>query len=606
MEPSCTPFDKLEVVDAKPLRCLPPGVSPFGTQFPPSNPQIPIQTPSVYNKGVVSKAPPMGVKSSRVNANNGDNNSLPSNGGEKRRLNRPTKKVKLSEEVRLLSLEGDRDSVSKVLIKFDALRRRLAQIEPEPSKRPDLKVGTIMMNNGLRTNMRKRIGNVAGVDIGDIFFFRIELCMVGLHTQTMAGIDYMNIKYDRVQEPVAVSIVSSGGYEDHDGDGKVLIYTGQGGNVSIDQKLEGGNLALERSVHRGNEVRVIRGVKDVESRKSKVYIYDGLYRIEKSWTEKSKMGAAVFKYKLVRIPGQHEAFTIWKLIQTWRDNIGCRPGLLLLDITSGAEKVPVSLVNEIDGDKRSPRFIYFKGLKFSKAMEPSVGCNCQGTCLPGSNCSCIQVNGGDTPHANGVLVIQKSVVHECGPSCSCYPDCSNQVSQNGLKVRLEVFKTKEKGWGLRSWDPIRAGIFICEYTGEVIDMDDKGADVDDEYTFNTTNAGDYSNEWNYVPELIEEEKPVSNEKFKPSSPITISAKNMGNVARFMNHSCSPNVFWQLVLHGQNKDSFPHIMFYAIKHIPPMTELTYDYSKCGKKKQCFCGSANCRSFFGQEFCKTENS
>ncbi|KAI3977226.1 hypothetical protein MKX01_035956 [Papaver californicum] len=556
MEASCTPFDKLEVVDAKPLRCLPPGVSPFGTHFPSSNPQIPFQTPSVYNKGVVWKAPP-----SHVNANNGDNNSLPSNGGEKQRLNRPTKKVKLSEE--------------KVLIKFDALRIRLAQIEPEPSKRPDLKVGTIMMNNGLRTNVRKRIGNVAGVNIGDIFFFRIELCMVGLHTQTMAGIDYLNIKYDQVQEPVAISIVSSGGYE-------VMM-----------EMVKWGNLALERNVHRGNEVRVIRGVKDVESRKSK--------------TEKSKMGAAVFKYKLVRIPRQREAFTIWKSIQTWRDIIGCRPGLLLLDITSGAEKVPVSLVNEIDGDKRSPRFIYFKGLKFSKTMEPLVGCNCQGTCLPGSNCSCIQVNGGDTPHANGVLVIQKSVVHECGPSCSCYPDCSNQVSQNGLKVRLEVFKTKEKGWGLRSWDPIRAGTFICEYTGEVIDTDDKGADVDDKNTFNATNAGDYSNEWNYVPGIIEEEKAVdSNEKFKPSSPIMISAKNMRNVVRFMNHSCSPNVFWQLVLHGQNKDSFPHIMFYAIKHIPPMTELTYDYAKCGKKKRCFCGSANCRSFSGQEFCKTENS
>ncbi|KAI3850967.1 hypothetical protein MKX03_036447 [Papaver bracteatum] len=600
MEP--TNFDELEVVDAKPLRSLPPDVSPFETYIPTSNPQILIQKPSINDKVGVSKASPMDLKSSHANANNGDDNK--SNGEKKQRLSRPTKKVKLSEEVRLLSLEGDRDSVSKVMIKFDALRRRLAQIEPEPIKRPDLKVGTIMMNNGLRTNARKRIGNVAGVDIGDIFFFRIELCMIGLHTQTMSGIDYMNVTYDQVQEPVAVSIVSSGGYEDDDGDGKTLIYTGQGGNASIDQKLEGGNLALERSVHRGNEVRVIRGVKDVESRKSKVYIYDGLYRIEKYWTEKSKMGAAVFKYKLVRIPGQREAFTIWKSIQTWRDNIGCRPGLLLMDITSGVEKVPVPLVNEIDGDKRSPRFIYLKGLKFSKTMKPLVGCNCQGTCLPGSNCSCIKVNGGDTPHANGVLVVQKSVVHECGPSCSCYPGCSNQVSHDGVKVRLEVFKTKEKGWGLRSWDPIRAGTFICEYAGEVIDA--KGADVDDEYTFTATNAGDYSNEWNYVPELIDEKKTVDlDEKFKPSSPIMISAKNMGNVARFMNHSCSPNVFWQPVLHGQNKDSFPHIMFYAIKHIPPMTELTYDYLKCGKKKRCFCGSANCRSFFGQEFCETEN-
>ncbi|KAI4372868.1 hypothetical protein MLD38_011052 [Melastoma candidum] len=44
-----------------------------------------------------------------------------------------------------------------------------------------------------------------------------------------------------------------------------------------------------------------------------------------------------------------------------------------------------------------------------------------------------------------------------------------RVSQTGLKVRLEVFMTKDGGWGLRSWDPLRAGASICEYAGEVID-----------------------------------------------------------------------------------------------------------------------------------------
>ncbi|RZC58501.1 hypothetical protein C5167_005805 [Papaver somniferum] len=628
-------FDKNRVLDVKPLRCISPISSfpPFGSQvshpappqpppnptgfsqfsqfyqpfFNPSIPQYPVHTPA---KPDLPKKNPKTPSSTTNEQGNSTNSSIPiidstgaSNGGKQRStsITRPTKRVKISEEVRLSSQEGDSVSVGNVLMKFDALRRRLAQVEGEINKRPDLTAGSIMMAKGLRTNMRKRVGVVNGIEVGDIFYFRIELCLVGLHAQSMAGIDYMVLKFDQGEEPVALSVVSSGGYEDDVGDGNVLIYSGQGGKDEGDQKLERGNLALEKSLHRASEVRVIRGVKDVANPTGKVYMYDGLYKIQKSWTEKTKTGAGVFKFKMVRMPGQPEAFTIWKSIQSWREDINSRPGLILQDITAGAEKVPVPLVNEIDiGDGRPAPFLYHTGLKYLKPVNPLIGCQCQGgKCLPSSNCSCILANGGDPPYANGILAIQKSLIHECGPSCSCYPNCKNQVSQNGPKVRLEVFMTKNKGWGLCSWDPIRAGTFICEYAGEVIDKDDRGgAHVDDDYIFNATHLGDYSNEWNYVPELIGEEKPVDlNEAFKPALPMMISAKKMGNVARFMNHGCSPNVFWQLVLRGQNKDSFPHIMFYAFKHIPPMTELTYDYVESGRMKQCFCGSANCRSFFG---------
>lgn len=56
----------------------------------------------------------------------------------------------------------------------------------------------------------------------------------------------------------------SGGYEDDEDGGDVIIYTGQGGQDKNsrqcgNQKLEGGNLALERSMHYGLEVRVILG-----------------------------------------------------------------------------------------------------------------------------------------------------------------------------------------------------------------------------------------------------------------------------------------------------------------------------------------------------------
>ncbi|XP_031280467.1 histone-lysine N-methyltransferase, H3 lysine-9 specific SUVH1-like [Pistacia vera] len=507
--------------------------------------------------------------------------------------------------------DGDRKSVGYILLIYDLLRRKLSQFEDTKEatagtiRRPDLKASTVLTNKGIRTNIKKRVGVVPGVEVGDIFYFRMEMNLVGLHFPCMAGIDYMGLKINREEEPVAVSIVSSGGYEDNveDGDGYVLIYSGQGGNIFrkdkeiMDQKLERGNLALEKSFHRGNEIRVIRGIKDLATLNGKVYVYDGLYKIQESWVEKGKSGCNVFKYKLVRSPGQPEAFMTWKSVQQWKDGITSRTGVILPDLTSGVENIPVSLVNDVDNEKGPAHFKYVPSLKYSKhvnLVESSAGCTCRSGCLPGNpNCPCIKKNGGYLPCiAHGVLVNPKSLTHECGFSCLCPPNCRNRVTQGGLKVHLEVFRTKDKGWGLRSWDPIRAGAFICEYAGQVIDISkiENGDEIEDDYIFDATRT--YQPE-DYLPCIF-------NEAAKIPFPLIITAKDVGNVARFMNHSCCPNVFWHPVFR-ENKEGYDvHIAFYAIKHIPPMTELTYNYGsvlpdKAVRKKNCQCGSSKCRGF-----------
>ncbi|GKV39699.1 hypothetical protein SLEP1_g47430 [Rubroshorea leprosula] len=522
--------------------------------------------------------------------------------------------------------DGNWEVVENVLMRFDALRRRFSQLEDAKEttsgiiRRADLKAGNVLMSKGIRTNMKKRIGAVPGIQYGEIFFFRMELCVVGLHAPSMGGIDYINVRGNSEQETLALSIVSSGGYDDEAEDADVLIYSGQGGNAyykdkeAADQKLERGNLALETSLHRGNEVRVVRGMKDAVSTKAKVYVYDGLYKIQESWMEKGKSGGSMFKYKLLRLPGQPDVFALWKSIEKWKEGLSSRPGLILPDLASGAESMPVSLVNEVDDEKGPAYFTYFPTVKYSKSfklLHPSFGCNCHSACAPGStNCSCIQKNGGDFPYtANFNLVSRKSLVYECGPSCPCFPNCKNRVSQMGLKVRLEIFKTRDRGWGLRSWDPIRAGTFICEYAGEVIDKINtrqSGEDDHNEHVFDTSRTYQ-SFRWNFEPELIEEESPPApTEEFDIPSPLIISAKNIGNVARFMNHSCSPNVFWQPVIYEHNNESFLHIAFFAKRHIPPMTELTYDYgiaptdgesnSTPSGRKKCLCGSPQCRGYY----------
>ncbi|XP_073285101.1 histone-lysine N-methyltransferase, H3 lysine-9 specific SUVH1-like [Primulina huaijiensis] len=502
---------------------------------------------------------------------------------------------------------GDRDTVETILLAFDLLRRKLTQLEESKdlvlgvTKRPDLKASNLLMSHGVRTNNTKRIGHVPGVEVGDIFLFRMELCIVGLHAPSMAGIDYMGVKVTVDEEPVAVSIVSSGGYDDQGDDPDVLIYSGHGGvqrrdGQMFDQKLEKGNLALEKSLHRANDVRVLRGVKDAAGSTGKMYVYDGLYKIQESWAEKNQSGCNVFKYKLVRVPGQPEAYSLWKSIQQWKEGTVARAGVIISDLASGAEGQPVTLVNDVDGEKGPAHFTYTSSLRYLRPFstsKPSMGCHCKGGCQPGDiDCPCIQKNGGVLPYtSSGVLLSDKSLIHECAQSCTCPPTCRNRISQAGLKTRLEVFKTKTRGWGLRSWDPIRAGCFICEYAGDVIQAP-SSSDFDDNHIFYATSY--------YEPfEAISDDSTSST----PSPfPLVISAKNSGNVARFMNHSCSPNVFWKPVLQESNNDTFLHIAFFAIRHIPPMQELTYKYGMVTpekgdqERKRCLCGSVKCKGFF----------
>lgn len=520
------------------------------------------------------------------------------------------------------SVVSNRKLVKKSLLIYNALRRKLVQDDEahkdEPGgsnfKRPDLKAGSIMMERGFCVNRDRRvIGAIPGVNVGDLFYFRMELCVIGLHGPIMAGIDYINAKFSEWSEPVATSIISSGGYEDDEDDGETLIYTGQGGNnyktdrkQTDDQKLERGNLALERSMHHGVEVRVIRGIKDGTSPSGKIYFYDGLYKVQHSWLDKGRSGFSVFKYKLQRLPGQPElGSALLRSTRQWKSQPSSRKGILLVDMSARIENLPVCLVNNVDDDKGPQHFEYISKVMYSNSvgkLEPSHGCDCRSGCTTGDRCPCVQLNGGELPfNPNGYLVKRKAMVYECGDQCRCPPSCRNRVSQKGVKNQLEVFKTNGKGWGVRSWDPIPAGSFICEYTGEVLsDSDSEQEDEDNDYLLRANHMYESRTDLDCISDVLSEQNQGT--YTKPHFNIAIDASKMGNVSRFFNHSCSPNLFWQSILYDHHDTQFPHIMFFAVENIPPLTELTYDYcghgenKGAGKSKGCLCGASDCRGKF----------
>ncbi|KAL2525517.1 Histone-lysine N-methyltransferase [Abeliophyllum distichum] len=518
------------------------------------------------------------------------------------------------------SHSDDRNKVRETLRLFHAICRKLLQEEEakfeldERGKsrqvanspiRIDLLAAKIIEEKKKEVNTGKQfLGEVPGVQVGDEFQYRVELAIVGIHCSYQTGIDSMNHN----GLVVATSIVASGGYADDMENGDVLMYSGQGGNATgkdnepQDQKLESGNLALRNSLSTKTPVRVIRGWKETRASESpdsraeivSTYIYDGLYTVKKYWTKTGHHGKLVFMFELRRNPGQPEL--AWKELKKSNKYRACS-GVCVNDISEGKEPFPICAVNMMDSENH-PQFNYITKMMYPDWFSPipPEGCNCTGRCSDSRKCQCAVKNGGEIPfNHNGAIVEVKSLVYECGPSCKCPPSCYNRVSQRGIKFQLEIFKTESRGWGVRCLTFIPSGSFICEYAGEL--LEDKEAEQrigNDEYLFDIGQ--------NYNDSSLKPEESVNLIKFWEEDGFTIDAAQYGNIGRFINHSCSPNLYAQNVIYDHDDKRMPHVMLFAAENIPPLQELTYHYNYSLdqvldsngniKIKRCYCGTAEC--------------
>ncbi len=80
--------------------------------------------------------------------------------------------------------------------------------------------------------------------------------------------------------------------------------------------------------------------------------------------------------------------------------------------------------------------------------------------------------------------------------------------------------------------------------------------------------------------------------------FTVDALDYGNVGRYINHSCQPNLFVQPAVVGHTDPDHPLICFFAGVNIPAGSQLTYDYGRqyveVNLEGQCRCGSRLCIS------------
>ena len=113
----------------------------------------------------------------------------------------------------------------------------------------------------------------------------------------------------------------------------------------------------------------------------------------------------------------------------------------------------------------------------------------------------------------------RMIYTECSPDlCPCGDQCSNQkIQKHQFAPGLLKFLTKDRGFGVKTTKPIKAGDLIMEYLGEVVS----------EQEFRRRMTEEYSQECHHYCLNLD-------------SGTVIDGYRMGNIARFVNHSCEPN------------------------------------------------------------------
>ncbi|KFQ95447.1 Histone-lysine N-methyltransferase SETDB2, partial [Nipponia nippon] len=182
----------------------------------------------------------------------------------------------------------------------------------------------------------------------------------------------------------------------------------------------------------------------------------------------------------------HFSFNTYVLLG--RNTVNPEPLVFDFDISNGAESVPVSFCNDLDR-ARLPYFKYRRASwprgyylnNFSSIFVDS--CDCTDGCIDRSKCACLQLtargcskislsSSSKTSRGYSYKRLEGPVpsgIYECSVLCRCDKMmCQNRVVQHGIQVRLQVFNTEKKGWGVRCLDDIDKGTFVCTYSGRLM------------------------------------------------------------------------------------------------------------------------------------------
>ncbi|NXI28162.1 EHMT1 methyltransferase, partial [Sterrhoptilus dennistouni] len=250
------------------------------------------------------------------------------------------------------------------------------------------------------------------------------------------------------------------------------------------------------------------------------------------------------------------------------------------DIARGYERIPIPCVNSVDSEPCPSNYKYVSQNCVTSPMDIDRNithlqyCVCIDDCSS-SNCMCGQLSMRCWYDKDGRLLpefnmAEPPLIFECNHACSCWRTCRNRVVQNGLRTRLQLYRTQKMGWGVRTMQDIPLGTFVCEYVGELISDSEADVREEDSYLFDLDN--------------------------KDGEVYCIDARFYGNISRFINHLCEPNLIPVRVFMGIKQDTDS-----TLPLTPPASlslSHSFDYGDRfwdikGKFFSCQCGSPKCK-------------
>uniref|UniRef100_A0A9J7ZCD8 Euchromatic histone-lysine N-methyltransferase 2 n=1 Tax=Cyprinus carpio carpio TaxID=630221 RepID=A0A9J7ZCD8_CYPCA len=243
--------------------------------------------------------------------------------------------------------------------------------------------------------------------------------------------------------------------------------------------------------------------------------------------------------------------------------------IICSDVAQGYENVPIPCVNGVDDEGCPSDYKYIaencetSTMNIDRNITHLQHCSCTDDCSS-SNCLCGQLSircWYDKDHRllQEFNKIEPPLIFECNMACSCHKTCKNRVVQAGIKVRLQLYRTEKMGW-------VQAFRTLL--------ISDAEADVreDDSYLFDLDN--------------------------KDGEVYCIDARYYGNISRFINHLCDPNIIPVRVFMLHQDLRFPRIAFFSSRDIFTGQELGFDYGDRfwdikSKYFTCQCGSEKCK-------------
>lgn len=246
----------------------------------------------------------------------------------------------------------------------------------------------------------------------------------------------------------------------------------------------------------------------------------------------------------------------------------------------------------------------------SQGSSSGLGCHCSGICdvMSPASCACQSYSEFNDRYAYDRMGLfldnnkddngADAEVFECTSNCHCGPRCPNRTSQQPRDVVLQVFKTPDCGWAVKTASYLPKGKVLGMFVGTLISRERaealeksrrrEWAHRDDPAVRRCSSF--ILDRRGYIfdldcRELEGEGQAPGDPPSSPSRPrvnrklYSIDAWACGNWTRFINHSCQPNMKVYTAYHDPYDHDNPppgKLIFVTTRDIRVGEELTIDY------------------------------